>query len=110
MHVQFCEPLVLTYNDSSTLRLTLLGTGVQPDLSLTPDTSSFDLGPAMVKDTVSGTLQLTNCSSLAIRYLLTLESSLPGAAKDRRKKGMTFSESICWFLLSYLSRYNRRIL
>ncbi len=94
MYVQFCEPLVLTYNESSTLRLTLLGTGVHPDLSLTPDTNSFDLGPAMVKDTVPGTLQLNNRSSLAIRYHLTLESALPGAAKIRKKKGMPFSESI----------------
>ncbi len=91
-HTQFCEHLVLTYNDSSHLRLKLSGTGVQPDVSLTPDTNSYDLGHAMVRDTVSGLLQLTNHCPLAVRYQLSLESSLPGAAERRKKKGMPFSE------------------
>ncbi len=91
-HLQFCEHLVLTYNDTSHLRLKLSGTGVQPDVRLTPDTNTYDLGHAMVRDTVSGVLQLTNHSPLAVRYQLSLESSLPGAAERRKKEGRPFSE------------------
>ena len=89
---QFCEHLVLTYNKTSSLILKLCGTGVKPDTSLSLDSNSLDLGHAMVGDTVTGRIQLTNQSSLSVRYRVTLESSVPGAAEKRRKKGLPFSK------------------
>ena len=57
--------------------MTLVGHGVQPVISLIPDTDVLDWGHVIAGDTVTRTLQLTNTSQLTVKYNAILERLRP---------------------------------
>ena len=53
--------------------MVLVGHGIQPVVSISPDSGILDWGHVMVGDSVARTLQLSNTSQLTIKYNIILE-------------------------------------
>lgn len=76
---QFYENLKIHYNQGAYLEVILVGHGIQPLVSVSPDTDILDWGHVMVDDSVTRTLQLTNTSQLTVKYNVILERLRPSS-------------------------------
>lgn len=61
---------------TDTVRIRLKGQGVKPSITLEPTGDTFDVGDALIMDTVVAALKVTNASELSLVFDLTLGSLL----------------------------------
>jgi len=61
----------------SSVKIRLKGQGIQPELSLEPSNETFDVGDALINDTLIAILKITNTSELSLMFDLSLGSLSP---------------------------------
>ncbi len=83
--VVYHETMKMTFDGKENLVLTLTGTGVAPDVSLSVENSLLDCGHVLSGDAVPTVFTIENNSEIAVPFLITQDSNSPAWHEENQK-------------------------
>ena len=83
--IVYHETMKMTFDGNESLILTLTGTGVSPDVSLSITGNSLDCGHVLAGDSVPTVFTIKNNSEIAVPFLIEQDSNNPAMHKENQK-------------------------
>ena len=83
--IVYHETMKMTFNGNENLILTLTGTGVAPDVTLSTTGNILDCGHVLAGDSVPTVFTIKNNSEIAVPFLITQDSNNPALHKENQQ-------------------------